>query len=213
MKDREDNNQKDSGKQEQLEKESYQDEASSGDELEDLNLLELQKKASDYDSLWDKYLRLCADFDNSRKRWDKDRVDLLKFANYSLIADLVVIVDELEHALRAIKDHSSSEDILRGVEMTYRNLVTILKKQGLKAIEAKDKKFDPHVHEIVGQKEASDDKEHFVLEEVQKGYLLEDKLLRTSKVIIGIKKKEDIEEGKVEEETNSDREGLVGGGE
>ncbi len=161
------------------------------DEIKDL-----REKAAEFDYLENKHLRACAEFDNIRKRWNKERVDLIRFANYSLIRDLIVIVDELEHALCAVREHEPGSEINKGIEITYNNLLKILKKEGLKSIQAKGKKFDPHFHEIVGQKEDPDSEEHAVLEEVQKGYLLDDKVLRTSKVILAVKRipEESIEE-------------------
>ncbi len=166
-------------------------------------LKELKEKAAKYDELWNKYLRACAEFDNARKRWEKEKTEIVKFANYALIKELIVIMDELEHAMTAIKEHSQDKEIQKGIELTYNNLYSILKKEGLAPIEAKGKKFDPHVHEIVGQKEEKELDEHTVIEEVQKGYTLGDRLLRTSKVIISVlpketendNKKEDIEKG------------------
>ena len=173
---------------------------------------ELRKKASDYDELWNKYLRVCADFDNARKRWDKEKQSLVKFANVSLIKNLLVIVDEFEHALRAIKEHSQYEKIIEGIELTYNNLRNILDKEGLKVIDARGKKFDPHIHEIVGQVENHDVDEHTVIEEVQKGYLLGDSLLRTSKVIIavsGTQEKNSDDDGNARDakNNNTDNEG------
>lgn len=155
---------------------------------------ELEKKAFEYDALWNKYLRVCADFDNVRKRWDKERQELIKFANTSLIKNLLVIVDEFEHALRAIKEHSQRDKIIEGIELTYNNLRNVLEKEGLKAIEARGKKFDPHFHEIVGQVENEEVEEHTVVEEIQKGYLLAGNLLRTSKVIISVSKAQEKNE-------------------
>ena len=161
---------------------------------------EVKKKAEEYASLWDKYLRICADFENARKRWDKERSDLLKFSSYSLIRELVIILDELEHALRAIEKHSDSKEIAQGVEMIYNNLLTLVKKEGVQLIEAQGKKFDPHLHEIVGQQEVSEDKEHIVLTEVQRGYMLGDKVLRTSKVIVGVVKQATDQRPKTEDQ-------------
>jgi len=155
-------------------------------ELDKEEAEELKKKVSEYDELWNKYLRVCADFDNARKRWSRERQELVKFANTSLIRNLLVIVDEFEHALRAIKEHSQRDKIIEGIELTYNNLRNVLDKEGLKVIEAKGKKFDPHIHEIVGQVENPNVDEHTVVEEIQKGYLLGDSLLRTSKVIISV---------------------------
>jgi len=149
----------------------------------------LKKKAEGFDSIWDKYLRGRADLENAQKRWDKEKSDLLKFSSFALSRDLVVIVDELEQALKSMEEHSSdNKAITEGIRLTYNNLFNILKKEGVTAFESKGKKFDPHVHEIVGQKQASDEEEHMILEEIQKGYMIEDKLLRTAKVIIGIRK-------------------------
>ena len=149
----------------------------------------IKKKAQEYDALWDKYLRLCAEFDNARKRWEKERIDLVKFGSVSLIRELVVILDELEHALKAIEEHSDNKEIAQGVKMIYNNLLSLLKKEGLQIIGTGGKKFDPHVHEIVGQREVDETQEHMVIEEVQRGYLLVEKVLRTSKVIVGVKRK------------------------
>jgi molecular chaperone GrpE len=83
--------------------------------------------------------------------------------------------------------------------MTCNNFRAILKKNGLEAIDVRDKKFDPHLHEILGMQEVKEDKDdHLVIEEVQKGYLCEGKVLRTAKVVVGIKKNNDnevVEEG------------------
>jgi molecular chaperone GrpE len=149
----------------------------------------LKKKEIEYNSVWDKYLRICAEFDNARKRWDREREELAKFSNLLLLRELIVINDELEHALMSFKNHKGHEAIEQGVALTYNKLIALLKKEGVASIEAAGKKFDPHIHEIVGQKESADEFEHVVLIEVQKGYMLADKVLRTSKVIIGIKKK------------------------
>ncbi len=168
----------------------------------DKDIEELEEKASKYEKLWDKYIRICADFDNARKRWEKEKQELIKFANYTIIKELITIMDELEQAIKAVKQHSQIQDIQKGIELTYNNLYSILRKEGLTPIEAKGKKFDPHFHEIVGQKEEKELDEHTVIEEVQKGYNLGDRLLRTSKVIISVlpsqiesnNKKEDIKE-------------------
>ncbi len=160
---------------------------------------EIKKKASEYDALWNKHLRLCADFDNVRKRWEREKLELIKFGNFRLIKELIVILDELQHALRIAKEHNSDDEIIKGVGITSDNLFGILKSYGLKIIDAVGKSFDPHCHEIVGQRETEDENEHFVLEEVQRGYFLEEKVLRTSKVIVGIKKK-DVPREEVPEE-------------
>jgi molecular chaperone GrpE len=142
-----------------------------------------------YDALWDKYIRSRADFDNARKRWEREKEDLIKFADASLLRELLVVLDEVEQALKMVKEHSDIEQINKGLELTYNNFISVLKKRGLKPICALGKDFDPHLHEILASKEVEEDiKQPVVLEEVQKGYMFEDRLLRTAKVIVGIKR-------------------------
>jgi len=149
---------------------------------------EIKKKAQEYDSLWDKYLRVCAELDNARKRWEREKEEVIKLANFKLMKEIISFLDNLEKTIE-------------GMKLTYKNFLSLLSQFGLKRIEAKGKKFDPYYHEIVGQKEIEGDKEHIVLEEVQPGYLLEDKVLRTSKVIVGVKK------NKKDDSTGGDRNG------
>ncbi|MBN2484281.1 MAG: nucleotide exchange factor GrpE [Candidatus Omnitrophica bacterium] len=160
---------------------------------------ELQKKASEYNELWNKYLRLHADFENSRKRWDREKGEMFRFANYQLILDLIVVLDDLEHALRIGKEHNAGEQMLKGIEISFNRFFGILQKCGLELIVTKGKKFDPHCHEIVGQKEIDEGEEHMVLEEVQKGYFLNEKVLRTAKVIVSVKKNESHDTGHTRE--------------
>lgn len=206
-------------KDKNLEKDKTKEEFSSKDDLKSKKLngegemslsvdeiKSLKRKAAESESLSDKYLRVCADFDNARKRWDKERMSLIKFASYNIIRNLIVILDELGHALEAIKEHSTLEEITRGVEITYKNLLSLLKKENLMIIEAKGNKFDPHIHEIVGQKEVEPEDEHIVLEEVQKGYMLDDKVLRTSKVIVGVVKESEDGGDEGKKDNNGDEE-------
>jgi len=162
-----------------------------------------KEKKDDYNALWEKYMRTCADFTNARKRWDRDREELIKFSTSSLIRDLLIVLDESEQALKMVKEHGNIEEIIKGLEMAYNNFVNLLKKRGLTPIESIGRFFDPHLHEIIATKEVDDvtDKP-LVLEEIQKGYMLEDKVLRPSKVIVGIEKQnvENKEEKKEEKE-------------
>jgi len=162
-----------------------------------------KEKKEDYDALWGKYTRICADFANARKRWDREKEDLIKFSTSSLIRDLLIVLDESEQALKMVKEHGNIEEIIKGLEMAYNNFVNLLKKRGLTPIESIGRFFDPHLHEIVATREVDDNADKpMVLEEIQKGYMLEDKVLRPSKVIVGIKKQvtEDMEQKKEEKE-------------
>lgn len=160
-----------------------------------------KEKKDDYDALWGKYTRVCADFANARKRWDREKEDLIKFSTSSLIRDLLIVLDESEQALRMVKEHGNIEEIIKGLEMAYNNFLNLLKKRGLMPIESVGRFFDPHLHEIVATKEVDDKTDKpIVLEEVQKGYMLEDKVLRPSKVIVGIKKETEDQRPKTEDQ-------------
>lgn len=117
--------------------------------------------------------RIQADFDNFRKRTERERLDILRNANEKLIIKLLSVLDNFELALKHIND--------KGVSMIYSELYSVLEKEGLKTIKAEGK-FDPRNHEALIQEEGSEDKE--ILEEIQKGYTLNDKVIRASKVKI-----------------------------
>jgi len=141
------------------------------------------------DILRDKYMRVCADFSNARKRWDREKEDIIKFSDFSLLRDLLIVLDEAEQALKMVKEHSNIAEIIKGLEMTYNNFLNILKKRGLKVIDSVGKSFDPHLHEVIASKDVNENIDKpIVLEEIQRGYLLEDKVLRPARVIVGIKK-------------------------
>jgi len=149
---------------------------------------EFAAKQKECDELKDRNLRLTADFENARKRWDRDRDDLFKFANFAILKELLPVIDTMESALKAAQVHANHDEVIKGLEMTHNNLVNVLKKNGLEAIEAKGKKFDPNFHEVVLSKPDEGD-EHMVIEEAQKGYMYNGKLLRATKVIISVKTK------------------------
>ncbi len=138
--------------------------------------------------LQDKIFRLQADFENMRKRLEKDKLDFLKFANEGLILELLNIVDDLERSVSlAESKHEDLPVFLKGVEMILAHLYEMLKEHGLKPIQAEGKVFDPHLHEALMQVENKDLPEHTVVEEMQKGYLLNDKVIRSAKVKVSKK--------------------------
>ena len=140
------------------------------------------KKASETESA-ENYLEqlkyLQADFENFKKRVLKEREEFVNTANENLIKELLTILDDFERAICVMKN----KDDLKGMEMIYENYLKILEKFGLKRIGAEGKKFDPYLHEAL-LKENSEKEEGLVLEEFQKGYLLNGKVIRHSKVKI-----------------------------
>lgn len=154
-------------------------------EAEYLKLKEDAAKAKEY---WDKSLRLQADFENTRKRLEKEKQEFVKFANEGIISELLNILDDLERTVGlAQSQHQDLSAFLKGVEMILAHLYEMLKEYGLKPIEAEGKIFDPNLHEALMQVENKDLPEHTVVEELQKGYLLKDRVIRTAKVKVSKK--------------------------
>jgi len=151
--------------------------------LKESEYLKLKEDAEKSQDLSSKVLRLQADFENTRKRLERDKQDFVKFANEGIILELLNVLDDLERSVSLAETHK--EDLsafLKGVEMILAHLYEMLKEYGLKPIEAEGKLFDPHYHEALLQIENKDLPEHTVVEELQKGYLLNERVIRTAKV-------------------------------
>lgn len=137
------------------------------------------------DEYYDLLLRKTAEFDNYRRRVERERRELSEYAASELLRDLLPLVDDLERALAASSADaaSGSTTALRsGVELILRQLTELLKKRGVTPIEAKGADFDPHIHESVTQEVSADHREGEVLEEFRRGYKLGDRLLRPAMV-------------------------------
>lgn len=132
----------------------------------------------------DKFLRKMAEFDNYKKRVEQDQIQLIKYSNEKLIKDLLPIIDDFERTLTFSKDELKNNSILQGVEMVYNKLMKILSNYGLKKIDALNQPFDFNYHEALLQVPKDGVEPLTVIEEVEKGYLLNDKVIRHSKVIV-----------------------------
>jgi molecular chaperone GrpE len=154
-------------------------------ESEYLKLKEEADKAKEY---WDRLLRLQADFENTRKRLEREKNDFIKFANEGIVLELLSILDDLERTVElAQSKHQDLAAFLKGAEMILAHLYEMLKEHGVRPIEANGKIFDPNYHEALMQIESKDVPEHTVVEELQKGYLLNDRVIRTAKVKVAKK--------------------------
>ncbi len=148
----------------------------------------LKQEAEKAKENWDRLLRLQAEFDNARKRMEKEKQDFIRYANEKLLLDLLNILDDLERSVElSDAKHQDLPAFLKGVEMIVAHLYEMLKDYGVKSIEAQGKLFDPGMHEALMQVENNDLPEHTVVEELQKGYLLNDRVLRTAKVKVSKK--------------------------
>jgi molecular chaperone GrpE len=130
----------------------------------------------------DAYLRLAADFDNYRKRVAREHAELTTRANERLVNELLPVLDDLERALEAAAEHEEAK-LEEGVKLVHRSLASLLQRHGLKEIDTEGA-FDPHVHEALLAQPAEDAEEGSVLQVLQKGYRLGDKVLRPARVIV-----------------------------
>ncbi|MCM8813207.1 MAG: nucleotide exchange factor GrpE [Candidatus Omnitrophica bacterium] len=127
-------------------------------------------------------LRIQADFENARKRLERDKLEFLKFANEEIITELIPFVDDFQRAFAAADKNKDFDVLHKGVEMILNHLLELLKKKGVTPIEAVGKAFDPSCQEVLLQVDSAEHPEHTVVEELQKGYRLNNRVLRTAKV-------------------------------
>jgi len=134
------------------------------------------------DDYYDRLLRKTAEFDNYRKRVERDRQSFAESATADLVRDLLPLVDDLERALKADTGGEGTEAYRRGVELIHRQLLEILRRRGVTPIEALGADFDPHFHQAVAYEPAHGRREGEVIEEFARGYMIGDRLLRPTMV-------------------------------
>ena len=145
---------------------------------------ERDRLAAENADLNDRLLRLRADFDNSRRRAERERSDFLQFAAMDLVASLVPTLDDFE---RALLHETSDPEYAKGVELIYQRLWEALKKTGLEPIDTAGKRFDPSIHQAVQRVETGEAEDQAILGEFQKGYYFRGKLLRPAMVKVAVK--------------------------
>jgi len=156
--------------------------------LENLKKTELLEKAKEIqktaDENYDLYMRSLAEIENLKKRYQKDKSDLIKFSNESLVKQLLIVIDNLEKAVSAIQEENSVDALREGIELTLKGLMDTLGKTGLEAVQAQGEPFDPNFHEAISELEDNTAEPGTVLQELQKGYILNDRLIRPAMVIV-----------------------------
>jgi molecular chaperone GrpE len=147
---------------------------------------ELEKAQAEREELKDQLLRKAAEFDNYRKRSEKEYAQLVANANAELITELLPVVDDLERSLQSCKESKDKdyESLQKGVELIYKNLMKALEKHGVKPIEALGQSFDPEKHDALLQVDSSDYPPGTVIEEHLKGYMMNGRVLRHSQVLV-----------------------------
>jgi molecular chaperone GrpE len=165
-------------------------EAAAGSLVQEIEKLaiELEQKKQEADEANDKYRRTYADFENYRKRMQRDQAEFRKYANEQMALELLTVIDHLSLALKhANEGGNSGEALQQGVEMVYRQFRDVLEKFGITPFKAEGEPFDPAMHEAMMQVETGDVPENRVVQVFQDGYLYHEKILRHAKV--GVSKK------------------------
>jgi molecular chaperone GrpE len=148
----------------------------------------LKQEAEQSKEYKEKILRLQADFDNFRKRLEREKQEFMRYANETLVVELLNIVDDLERTVELAQEkHEDFSAFLKGIEMILAHLYELLKKYGLATIEAKGNIFDPNYHEALLKIETNEYPEDTIVEELQKGYMLNERVIRTAKVKVSKK--------------------------
>lgn len=129
-------------------------------------------------------LRLRADFENTKKRLEKDKFEAIRFANERLLGEILHVVDNFDRAMTSLSEGHDPEKVKQGLKLAQDELHKVLEVHGVQIIPCVGREFDPKVHEAVAVVESGEVKEGFVIDELQKGYILNGRLLRPSKVRI-----------------------------
>ena len=147
---------------------------------------ELRQQAAKSEEFYDRLQRQVAEADNLRKRLAKEKLDAVRYANESLIEQLLPTMDSFEMAMSAVQnaDNSTIDSLKTGIEMVYTQLKRTLEEVGLIEIDATGQKFDPSQHEAVSRKKTDEADEGIVMEQTRKGYRLRDRLLRAASVVV-----------------------------
>ena len=150
---------------------------------------QLKERAAKADEHWQQMLRVAADFENFKKRAARERQEVSKYANESLLEKLIPVLDNFDMALASAgtAQDSTVQQLQTGVGMIHQQLKTALAEAGLEEVDASNKKFDPNWHEAISQQESAEIPEGQVLQQVRKGYKLRDRLLRPASVVVAKK--------------------------
>jgi molecular chaperone GrpE len=133
---------------------------------------------------FDRFLRASAELENFKKRTQKEIEDFRKYANESLIKELLNVVDNLERAIEVPKDGGDETKIVEGVDLTLKELLKVFQKFNVHPIVALGEPFDPNFHQAMMQQEVTDRPDNIVIQELQKGYMIHDRLLRPAMVVV-----------------------------
>jgi molecular chaperone GrpE len=141
----------------------------------------------------DKYIRLAAEFENYKRRAQRDQSDAIRYANESLLKKLLSTLDNLERAIQCGKDAGTTGSLLEGVELAHKQFLETVEKLGVRQVSSTGSLFDPNMHQAVAQVESETTEPNTVVEEFQKGYFLHDRILRPAMVTVAKEKSDQTE--------------------
>lgn len=142
------------------------------------------KKDQQIEDLTDRLMRQMAEFDNFRKRTEKEKAQMFDSGASDILEKILPVIDDMERGLQALSDEEKENSFAKGMEMIYKKLMGILENAGVKPIDAAGKEFDPNFHNAVMQSPSEEYESGYVVSELQKGYMYKDKVLRHSMVIV-----------------------------
>jgi len=147
-------------------------------------LAKIEQLEKERDDLKDKYLRKAAEFENYKRRTEQEFNSLTKYASEQLITDLLPVLDDFERSLHVSKDRREFGPFYKGVEMIYQKFKNLLESKGVKPIESEGKQFNVDLHDALMQSPREGVEPNTVIEEVEKGYMYKDKVIRHAKVVV-----------------------------
>jgi len=166
---------------------------------EKLHLAETETKET-----YDRFLRLSAEFENFKKRTTREMNDFRKYANEALIREFLSVVDNLERALQSSGDEKqTASGVLEGVEMTHKEILKVFEKFNVQPIKSLDQPFDPKFHQAVMQQSVEGKPDNTVVQELQRGYLMHDRLIRPAMVVVSKAKTADTDDAAENNETEN----------
>jgi len=167
------------------------------EEEEETELARAQREAQEN---YDKLVRVYAEFENNKKRIEKEKAEFIKYANEGLIKNVLGVMDNLERAVEEAAKHTHSKGLVQGVEMVLKQFKDVLEKYGVREVQAFGEPFDPNVHEAMMHEMEEDFEDNTVIEVFQKGFIFKDRLLRPSMVKVSKKPEKKVDAGMKEEE-------------
>ena len=192
-----------------VEEESEQEAPPSAEEFNRMKeeLDSVKATHAQYEERSDRMLRTIADYENSKKRAERDKAEFFRYAIEGVIKEIILVVDSIERGIESAKESKDFDSLNEGIQLIHKQLGELLKKRDVTVIQAQGEPFDPNLHEAVMHIESDDVPENAVIEEFQRGYLLHDRVIRPSMVSVSRGKPEEedtspVNEDEKEEESN-----------